>query len=117
MSLACATCPVRDRAACAVLDEAERDELAKAGRTRRLAKGETLFSAGLSDAACATLVNGALKITSTDSDGRERILSLVHPSGFVGEMFGPYVQHDVVALAESEVCVFSGPAFERAIER
>ena len=117
MNLACATCPVRDRAACAVLDEAERDELAKAGRMRRLAKGETLFSAGLSDAACATLVSGAMKITSTDSEGRERILSLVHPSGFVGEMFGSYVQHDVVALGESEVCLFSGPAFERAIER
>lgn len=117
MSLSCATCPVRDRAACAILDEAERDELAKAGRTRVLKKGETLFSAGMSEAACATLKSGALKITSTDIDGRERILSLVHPAGFVGEMFGPYMRHDVVALGESELCVFSGPAFAEATER
>ena len=117
MSLACATCPVRDRAACAVLEEAERDELARAGRTRKLKKGETLFSAGMSEAACATLKSGALKITATDADGRERILSLVHPSGFVGEMFGPYMRHDVVALGDSELCVFSGPAFADAIER
>ena len=117
MSLSCATCPVRDRAACAILDEAERDELAKAGRTRVLKKGETLFSAGMSEAACATLKSGALKITSTDIERRERILSLVHPVGFVGEMFGPYMRHDVVALGESELCVFSGPAFAEATER
>lgn len=117
MSLACAACPVRDRAACAVLDEEAREELAKAGRTRTLKKGETLFAAGTSEAACATLKSGALKITSTDIDGRERILSLVHPSGFVGEMFSPYMRHDVVALGDSELCIFSGPAFTEAVER
>lgn len=117
MSLACSACPVRDRAACAVLDEDEREELAKAGRTRILSKGETLFAAGESEAACATLKSGALKICSTDIDGRERILALVHPSGFVGEMFGPYMRHDVVALGESELCVFSGPTFADAVER
>lgn len=117
MSLACNTCPVRDRAACAVLDEAERDELAKAGRIRKLSKGETLFTAGMSEAACATLKSGALKVTATDVEGRERILSLVHPAGFVGEMFSPFVRHDVVALGESELCVFSGPAFAEAIQR
>ena len=117
MSLACASCPVRDRAACAVLSEEERDQLARAGRTRRLIRGETLFAAGLSEAACATLKSGALKITSTDADGRERILSLVHPAGFVGEMFGPYMRHDVVALGDAELCVFSGPAFAEAVER
>ena len=117
MSLACSTCPVRSRAACAVLDEKERDELARAGRTRTLSKGETLFAAGESEAACATLKSGALKITTTDIDGRERILSLVHPAGFVGEMFGPYMRHDVVALGDAELCVFSGPAFAAAIEK
>lgn len=117
MSLGCDSCPVRDRAACSVLDQDERDELARAGRSRFLAKGETLFAAGESEAACATLKSGALKITSTDIDGRERILSLVHPSGFVGEMFGPYMRHDVVALGAAELCVFSGPAFAEAVER
>ena len=117
MSIACSTCPVRDRAACAILEEDEREELAKVGRTRRLARGETLFTAGMSEAACATLKSGALKITATDAEGRERILSLVHPSGFVGEMFGPYMRHDVVALANSELCVFSGPSFAAAIEK
>ena len=117
MSLACAACPVRDRAACAVLEEDERDALATIGRNRILAKGEVLFHAGESEAACATLKRGALKISATDAEGRERILSLVHPAGFVGEMFGPYMRHDVVALGEAELCVFSGPAFADAIDR
>ena len=40
MSLACATCPVRESAACSVLDECERADLAKAGRTRKLKRGD-----------------------------------------------------------------------------
>ncbi|MEP6393089.1 MAG: Crp/Fnr family transcriptional regulator, partial [Alteripontixanthobacter sp.] len=77
MSLACASCPVRDRAACAVLSEDERSALARAGRETVLGPGEMLFAAGDEDAACATLVSGALKISSCDAEGNERILALV----------------------------------------
>ena len=58
MSLACATCPVRDRAACAVLSEAERDDLARRGRHRTLAAGDVLFHAGEKADTCATLTSG-----------------------------------------------------------
>lgn len=117
MSLACEHCPVRERAACSVLDESQRYELARAGRTRHLSRGETLFHSGESEAACATLVSGALKVTSYDAEGNERILALIHPAGFVGEMFGPFARHDVVALADSELCLFAGPEFDRALDR
>ena len=117
MALACETCPVRDNAACSVLTESERNELAKAGRTRHLSRGETLFSAGDEGTACATLVSGALKISSYDEDGNERILALVHPAGFVGEMFAPFPAHDVVALADSKVCVFAKADMSRALEQ
>lgn len=115
MNLACAACPVRDSAACSVLSEDERDELAKAGRTRRIKRGETLFSAGDEEVACATLVSGALKVTQYDADGNERILALIHPAGFVGEMFAPFAQHDVVALTESQLCVFARRDMDRAL--
>ncbi|WP_114227459.1 MULTISPECIES: Crp/Fnr family transcriptional regulator [Sphingomonas] len=115
--LACDSCPVRDRAACAALDSAERDDLARLGRHRRLAAGETLFAAGEASDACATLVRGALKISALDAGGTERILSLVHPAGFVGELFTPLARFDVVALAPSEVCLFSRAEYERAVER
>ncbi len=116
MTLACETCPVRDSAACAVLTEEERDALAAAGRTRVLARGEMLFAAGDEDAACATLVSGALKVSAYDAEGNERILSLVHPSGFIGELFAPFAHHDVVALTKSTLCTFARRDVEAAIE-
>ena len=115
--LNCATCPVREQAACAALSDNERGELARIGRRRRVAKGETIFAAGEDIGACATLISGALKIASYGDDGTERILSLVHPAGFVGEMFAPVAHHDVVALADSELCLFDRAQYEAAVDR
>ncbi len=115
--LACASCPVRDRAACAALSEEERDELGRLGKHLTLRRGDTLFATGDEGFACATLISGALKITSFGEDGTERILSLVHPAGFVGEMFSPVARHDVVALTESKLCVFGRADYERAVDR
>lgn len=115
--LACATCPVRDRAACSALDGEQRDELARLGRHRKLVAGETLFAAGDDNDRCATLVRGALKIAASDEEGTERILSLLHPAGFVGELFAPLAHFDVVALTDSEVCLFSRREYEAAVER
>lgn len=116
MALECHTCPVRDRAACAVLSEGERDQLARTGRHRSLKRGEMLFAAGDESVACATLLKGALKVTTVDEQGTERILALVHPAGFVGELFAPFAHHDVVALADSELCVFPRSEMGRAVE-
>lgn len=115
--LACETCPVRDRAACSVLSGDERTQLSRIGRHRDVKRGETVMAAGDDNIACATLISGALKITSYDSEGTERILSLVHPAGFVGEMFAPLANHDVVALADSTLCVFSRTDYEDALTR
>ena len=117
MTLACDTCPVRDSAACAVLSAGEREQLAKAGRTRLLQRGEMLFAAGDEDAACATLISGALKVTHHDPQGQERIMALIHPAGFVGELFAPFATHDVVALTDSRLCVFARGAMDGAIVR
>ncbi|MFN2100203.1 Crp/Fnr family transcriptional regulator [Altererythrobacter sp. MF3-039] len=117
MSLACETCPVRERAACSVLDPEEREALASIGRTRLIKRGEMLFAAGDEDAACATLVSGALKVSSFNEDGDERILALIHPAGFAGELFQPFTHYDVVALSDSQLCTFSQVDMEAAIER
>lgn len=117
MKLDCETCPVRERAACAALNDNERTELAKLGNSRSFERGETVFSAGDSLDFCATLTEGLLKISHFDEDGNERILSLVHPAGFVGEMFAPIANHDVVALTHSRLCIFTRPDYESAIDR
>ena len=117
MSLACDICPVRAKAACAALTEEERGALARLGRTRELKRGELLFAAGDENTACATLIEGALKVAAVDADGNETILALVHPAGFIGEMFAPFASHDVVALADSRVCQFSRRDMEEAVRR
>lgn len=116
MNLACATCPVKETAACTVLTPDERNAMAAAGHTCTLKRGEMLFAAGDEDAACATLLSGALKVSAIDADGNEQILALVHPSGFIGELFAPFAHHDVVALTESRLCTFAKRDIERAIE-
>ena len=115
MNLACSTCPVKETAACAVLTPDERTAMAAAGRTRMLKRGEMLFAAGDEEAACATLLSGALKVSAIDHDGNEQILALVHPAGFVGELFAPFAHHDVVALTDSRLCTFARRDIERAI--
>jgi CRP/FNR family transcriptional regulator len=114
--LACEDCPVRETAACAVLSPEERDAMAAAGRTRMLQRGEMLFAAGDEEAACATLISGALKVSAINADGDEQILALVHPAGFIGELFAPFAHHDVVALTESRLCTFARGDIEAAIE-
>jgi CRP/FNR family transcriptional regulator len=115
--LNCAECPVSKRGACAALSVEERDELARLGRHKVLQAGETLFAAGDESLAGATLISGSLKIASYDRDGEERIISLVHPAGFVGELFAPMARHYVVALTESRLCVFSRSDYDAAINR
>ena len=117
MTLSCATCPVRERAACAALNEKERAELARLGSHGVFERGETVFAAGEDLDACATLIEGLLKITHIDEQGSERILSLVHPAGFVGEMFAPVARHDVVALTTSRICRFPRREYEAAVDR
>jgi CRP/FNR family transcriptional regulator len=115
--LTCDTCPVRDRAACSALDDDQRHELARLGSHRTLRRGETLFAAGDDNAICATLISGALKISSFEKDGTEHILSLIHPAGFVGEMFAPLARHDVIALTDSRLCLFTRNRYEAAATR
>ena len=105
--LDCEQCPVRNRAVCAALSEADRADLARHGRIVTLARGDRLFSAGDDSDRCATLISGALKISTVDAEGGEHMLALIHPAGFVGELFAPFAAHDVSALTASQLCLFS----------
>lgn len=115
--LQCAVCPVRAGAACSSLTVDERDRLARAGRIRRLRRGEVLFAAGDENAGFATLVSGTLKIAAIDERGTERILALVRPGSSIGELFAPVADYDVVALTDSELCAFPASEIGRAIDR
>jgi CRP/FNR family transcriptional regulator len=110
---ACADCPVRDQAVCAALDEQELVELSRIGDHRNYKRGETIFAAGEDSLACATLISGAVKLSAVDEDGVERIAALVHPAGFLGQLFSAYTDLDAVALTDTRLCVFPRAGFER----
>src|SRR5690606_40312242 len=63
MGLNCNVCPVRHRAACSVLSDDEREDLARAGRSRTLRRGELLFAAGDEDRKSTRLNSSHVKIS------------------------------------------------------
>ncbi len=113
---ACLDCPVRDHAVCSALDEEELAELARIGQHRTFSRGETIFAAGDDSIACATLVSGAAKLSKIDADGVERIVALIHPAGFLGQLFAGTTAHEVTALTDSRLCLFPRVGFERLME-
>ena len=110
---ACADCPVRDQAVCAALNASELAELSGIGQHRDFNRGETIFAAGDDSIACATLVSGAAKLSTIDADGVERIVALIHPAGFLGQLFAGTTKHEVTALTDSRLCLFPRAGFER----
>jgi len=113
-ALDCAGCPVRDRAACAALPDGERAILARMGRHRDLGRGEMLFAPG-DDSACATLLSGVLKVVRTDAEGVERIVALIHPAGFAGEIFTAPDDCEVTAAGAARVCIFPRADYARMV--
>lgn len=112
---ACAGCPVRDQAICAALDPDELNELSRIGDHRTYRRGETIFAAQDDGIACATLISGAVKLSAVDEDGVERIVALVHPAGFLGQLFAATTALDAVALTDARLCVFPRLPFERLL--
>lgn len=111
----CAACLVRDQALCASLADDELFVLSNIGRSRLLARGETVIWAGDDDAVCANLVSGALKMTAATVDGREQIAGLLFPGDFVGQPFAEEATLTFSALIDSEICVYPRTAFVAAL--
>lgn len=87
-----------------------RDALVAAGRRRRLGPGEVLFARGDPPDGLYAVLDGALRITATAEDGREALLTLIEPPGWLGEISlfdGRPRTHD--ALAEGEALLLHVP--------
>jgi CRP/FNR family transcriptional regulator len=111
----CAVCLVRDQSLCASLADDELFILSGIGRSRLLARGQTLIWAGESDAICANLVSGVLKVTTATIDGREQIVGLLFPGDFVGQPFAEEATLTFAALTDADLCVYPRPAFVSAL--
>jgi CRP/FNR family transcriptional regulator, cyclic AMP receptor protein len=70
----------------AELGEAERKPLAAACRSRRFKRGEILFHEGDPANALLLLLSGQVKILRVNDDGEERILHVLGPGEYLGEL-------------------------------
>lgn len=114
-ALACADCPVRDKAVCAALAPDEKIKLAEIGRTQNFAAGEAIFEAHDDRMACATLIDGVAKLSTIDEHGNERIVALLHPAGFLGRLFATHRDFYATALTDCKACLFPRAKFEQVM--
>lgn len=109
---ACEGCAVRAHAMCSTLDEQEREKFARLGRQMAVSGGQTLMWEGDDAMVVANVVSGALKLSTSSSDGREQIVGVVYPADFIGRPFGKTSPHSVTALTDARLCVFPRSAFD-----
>lgn len=116
-SKVCADCGVRDRALCAALDDEALAALNSIGRKRRVTAGETVVWEGDDNIACANVLDGVLKLSTSTSDGRESIVGLLYPADFLGRPYAPSADYSVTALTDAELCIFPRGPFEAVLGR
>jgi CRP/FNR family transcriptional regulator, cyclic AMP receptor protein len=94
-----------------VLEESDRRYLAQRSRTRRIEKGQILFSEGDPSESVLVLVSGHMKVLTYSKDGSEFIVNTVLPGetmGEVGVLSGCPRSATIQATEVSEVLVLPG---------
>lgn len=109
----CQNCPVKGLAVCAGLAACDRENMGRAARHRYLKKGQALVWEGDDMPFVASVVRGRLTLSRNARDGGELILGSVGPGGFVGDMVQPCSTNNIVAVSETELCVYSKTEFNR----
>jgi len=108
----CRSCLVREHSICGDISNPELHALSAIGRRRTIAPGQVLSWAGDANLACANLVSGILKVTSSTADGREQIVGLLFSGDFVGQLFLQEATLTVTALTECDLCLYPRERFE-----
>lgn len=112
----CGACAVRDTALCSALDNHDLATIHAIGRRRTIPAGQVLVWAGDPNAICANLVSGVLKVVRTGADGSERIVGLLFPGDFVGELFSDSASETVQVLCDADLCVYPRAALHHALD-
>lgn len=108
---ACDACALSTGTICARLDQEGREDLHRLGRRRAIAKGQTVLWQGEAPGFVANVLSGMVKLSATTSDGREQILGIVGPGGFIGRIDDKTSAFSAVALGPVELCLFPREAF------
>ncbi len=100
----CAVCNVRDRAICAVLEDAELEHISAMARGSDLDVGQAVFFEGDDARNLFVLISGALKLYKLLPDGRRQITGFLYAGDFLGLAFNDVYQYTAEALGPSRLC-------------
>jgi CRP/FNR family transcriptional regulator len=102
----CASCDVRERNFCAVLEPGEILELTRILTEAQVPPHGTLFREGEPAGYVMNITRGAVKLYKLLADGRRQILGFRFAGDFIGLTAGPEYGYSVEALSETRVCRF-----------
>ena len=109
----CEQCVVRNRAICSGLDSSELQTLNKISHHQKLSAGQSLLWEGENTLVVANVIEGVVKLTVSNADGREQIVGLMFASDFIGRPFGKESPFNATAVTDVEVCVFHRSSFDQ----
>ncbi|KAF1691658.1 Crp/Fnr family transcriptional regulator [Pseudoxanthomonas koreensis] len=109
----CLHCQVRHLAVCSALSREEIQALEATASAQVLAPGTVLARQGEARRHVYTVTRGALRLARVSADGRRQVAGFALPGDFVGLSGAPTHQHDIEALAETELCRFGTDAMQR----
>lgn len=110
------SCMVRGHAICASLEAKEFYELGRMGHRQRVKTGHTLLWEGEDVPLVANVLKGILKLVVAATDGREQIVGIVFPSGFIGRPVGKKSPYPVTAMTDAELCIYNRNDFDAFAE-
>lgn len=113
----CLRCQSLPNTLCGLSDSAGRAEIAAISGPRIIAMGQTIIASGGPARVVGTVLAGVLKVSRTLPDGRERIVSLLYPGDFFGQLFMECSDFAVEAATDVEICAAERLAFEGILGR
>jgi len=94
-------------------------ELSKTASRQHVDRGENIVSVGETNESLYVILTGSAKVTKNDEDGKEIILSILHPRDFFGEMAmldGDPCSANVTTLEATELAQLSKSDFFHCME-
>jgi CRP/FNR family transcriptional regulator len=109
----CLHCQARHLAVCSVLSREEMRALDATAGLQTLDAGAVLVRQGEPRRHVFTVIRGALRLARLSADGRRQVAGFALPGDFVGLSGAATHQHDIEALAETELCRFDTGTMRR----
>lgn len=111
----CDRCPIRHKAICAALGDAELKQFSHIARRRIVSAGHAVT--GEDEVLIANIVSGVVKLTKMVGDGRQQIVGLQFPPDFLARIFSSSTPLFAEAVTDVELCAFPKKDFDAMLKR